>query len=71
MKCKDCQYMKLKKDPLGLESPIHYCLLTTSCDGKPNYRRTLAYAKDYENYHAVLIVSPEFGCVQFEQRAMS
>lgn len=68
MKCKDCRYIELRTDPLNLEEPVYYCLLTVSCDGKPDYRRTLAYAEDKEAYFACLIVSPEFGCIQFEQR---
>lgn len=62
MKCKDCKHFFVREDKLNT------CCITVSSDGKPEYKRTLAYAEDYEHFAAVLIVSPEFGCVQFEQR---
>lgn len=68
MKCKDCKHFILRESLVDF--PVHFCNLTMTCDGKPYYR-TLAYAEDREDYFAVLIVSHEFGCVQFEQRVIS
>jgi len=69
-RCKDCNHCITRIDPLGLELPIHFCDLTMTCDGKPEHKKTLAYAEDKEDYHAVLIVSLDFGCVQFRHREL-
>jgi hypothetical protein len=44
-----------------------YCNKADSIDGRP-VNKTLAYARDTEEYKAYLKVHKDFGCIQFERK---
>lgn len=67
-RCKDCKHYKLEdRYSLIQYPPSNVCELTYYYGEKEN-KESLAHAEDAEAYFAVLVVSPEFGCVQFQQR---
>ncbi len=48
---------------------IGRCAKAETSGGNAKDVVSLARAVDYEKYHAELMTSPDFGCVQFEQKA--
>ena len=71
--CKDCRFWQHPKDnytrPPDEYSSYGRCTLGDSADGYPDQPETLAFAADMESYQAVLFTSPDFGCVQGQNRA--
>jgi len=63
--CKDCKYFE--PNPHCPED-WGVCARARSDHGKAQDGRSLAVAKDFESFQADLQVSPDFGCVQFEQK---
>jgi len=67
-RCKDCKHFEYQPRDEGLERYTGTCEITRLGDDgySPEVPTTLAFAADAERYSAVLIVAPDFGCVQFE-----
>lgn len=63
--CKDCKWWE-KQD--WRYEDLNVCALTETEYGEAKSAGTLAQAIDYEIYYAVLVTTPDFGCVQFEAR---
>lgn len=42
--------------------------MAESYSGEPEEAQTLAFASDYEGYSAILLTSPEYGCVEGQPR---
>lgn len=66
-RCDTCRWFEpnedAERDFRGLDG---LCALAKSQDGKPVHQSSLAVAADGEYYVAVLFVSEQFGCVQWE-----
>lgn len=68
--CRDCKHFLAKIDDISWSPPPPrgFCGMAGSYGEGPEVPHTLAYATDWEDYHAELVVSPDFGCVQWEQK---
>lgn len=60
--CRDCWGWQKIPDGWG------YCGKTFSSKGKSDDPTSLAYATDTDEYHALLVTRPDFGCVQYTVR---
>lgn len=67
--CRDCKYFG--NTVFGDWTPPNegwaFCRLASSQDD-PSFPQSAAFAVDAESFHAELAVSPDFGCVQFENK---
>jgi hypothetical protein len=77
--CKDCKHFVpndgRESNPIGSfiaaqDPPADWgwCDRADSRGGDVNDKTSLAVARDFELYEAHLSVSPDFGCIQFEQK---
>jgi hypothetical protein len=66
--CRDCKHFDAKPE-WELPAGWGFCrLAATHGSDEPDFPKSLALAHDAEGYRAELGVSPDFGCVQFEER---
>ena len=63
VRCKDCLHFRTGN---LVEEPWGHCGKTWSEKGEPDDESTKAYSKDGDSYWGVLVVSPDFGCIQGE-----
>ncbi len=64
-RCKNCTWWDYYDDVNWAK-----CNLTETEDGRPLLPQTRAVAKDSEQYAAYLLTAPDFGCIQFEPKAV-
>jgi pyruvate-formate lyase-activating enzyme len=75
MRCDECQHWVswqgrvegdwVDEDSVGNTAHYGRCKILGSSDGEPLEKNPLAFAKDYESYHATVFTKPEFGCKLF------
>lgn len=66
-RCETCRHWELPEH----RSPGEmwgWCQRANSSGGQPHDPGTSAWAKDWEQYQAVLVTLPAFGCIQHELR---
>lgn len=72
--CRDCRWWGEKDNDLLWAGDIrhptdrHHCMLTYWDGQRPDWSHTKAYAVDGDNFLAILLTAPDFGCVQFEAK---
>jgi len=64
-RCKNCRWREEFDTGSGVIQ--NRCILTQTEDGK-RPEHTKAYAVDADDYFAVLVVEPDFGCIQFRPK---
>lgn len=67
--CKNCRHWIAMPDNIAMDTPegTRICELATSYRGGQENSETLAWAIDAEEYLALLVTRPDFGCNQFEK----
>jgi len=66
--CKDCRFWNRQHPWLSDGANVGICDRSGSDDGKPIDATSLVHAEDRGDGQAVLVTSPDFGCVQFRPK---